>query len=95
MAKKIFKYKLETTGIQQIEMPHGAEILCIKTQNDEPYMWALVSPNAPTEKRSFEIFGTGHNVPENATRTYIGTYQLKNGQLVFHCFELIKLEYIK
>jgi len=41
--------------------------------------------------RAFEIFGTGHNVPENGNRKYIGTYQLMGGGLVFHCFELLGL----
>ena len=88
MAKKIFKYKLETKDIQRIEMPQGAEILCIKTQNETPCIWALVDANATVNKRTFEIFGTGNNVPKNANRSYVGTYQLNNGQLVFHCFEL-------
>ena len=88
MAKKIYKYQLDTTDIQRIEMQQGAEILCIQTQNEIPCIWALVEPNATVTKRTFEIFSTGHNVPENANRSYIGTYQLNNGQLVFHCFEL-------
>jgi len=74
MAKKIFKYQLETTDIQRIEMPQGAEILCIQTQNEKPCIWALVQPLSTVTKRTFEIFGTGHNVPENANRTYVGTY---------------------
>lgn len=91
MSKKIFKYQLETTDVQQVEMPQGAEILCIQTQNETPCIWALVEPNATVTKRAFEIFGTGHNVPENGNRKYIGTYQLMGGGLVFHCFELLGL----
>ena len=91
MSKKIFKYQLETTDVQQIEMQQGAEILCIQTQNETPCIWALVEPNATVVKRAFEIFGTGHNIPENANRKYVGTYQLENGQLTFHCFELLEL----
>lgn len=87
MSKKIFKYQLETKDIQQVEMPQGAEILCIQTQNETPCIWALVEPNATVTKRAFEIFGTGHNVHENANRKYIGTYQLQGGKFVFHCFE--------
>lgn len=87
MAKKIFKYQLETTDIQQVEMPEGAIILCIQTQNEEPCIWALVTPENDKVKRTFEIFGTGFNVSENESRCYVGTYQLDNGALVFHCFE--------
>ena len=91
MSKKIFKYKLRTIDVQQLEMPHGAEILCIQTQNEIPCIWALVEPNTTLTKRAFEIFGTGSSVPQNATRKYIGTYQLSNGGLVYHCFEVLGL----
>lgn len=53
MSKKIFKYQLETTDIQQVEMQQGAEILCIQTQNETPCIWALVEPNATVTKRAF------------------------------------------
>lgn len=92
MSKKIFKYQLETKDIQEIEMPKYAEILCIQTQNETPCIWALVEPNAPKTKRVFEIFGTGYIVPDKRNRKYIGTYQLLDGNLVFHCFELLSLE---
>jgi len=91
MSKSIWKFPLETTDIQQIEMPVDAEILTVQTQNGKPNIWALVSTDAPKRKVSFEIFGTGHPVPENANRRYVGTYQLSGGALVFHCFELLGL----
>lgn len=91
MSKSIWKFPLETTDIQQIEMPADAEILTIQTQAGQPCIWALVSPDAPKRKVAFEIFGTGHPVPENGRRKYVGTYQLSGGALVFHCFELLGL----
>lgn len=91
MSKSIWKFPLETTDIQQIEMPVDAEILTIQTQAGQPCIWALVSPDAPKRKVAFEIFGTGHPVPENGRRKYVGTYQLRGGSLVFHCFELLGL----
>jgi hypothetical protein len=91
MSKTIWKFQLETTDIQQIEMPADAEILTIQTQDDKPCIWALVSADAPIRKVAFEIFGTGHPVPKNGKRKYIGTYQLSGGALVFHCFELFGL----
>lgn len=91
MSKSIWKFPLEITDVQQIEMPADAEILTIQTQDGQPCIWALVSLNAPKKKVAFEIFGTGHPVPENAKRRYVGTYQLSGGALVFHCFELLGL----
>lgn len=87
MSKSIWKFQLHTTGVQTVEMPEDAEILCIQTQNEEPCIWALVQPQNPRVKRSFAIFGTGHPIP-TATGRYIGTYQLRAGSFVFHCFEL-------
>lgn len=89
MTKKIFKYPLETTGVQTIDMPEGAEILTVQTQREVPCLWTLIDPNAPPLKRTIEIFGTGHEVTDGSRR-YIGTYQLYNGKLVFHCFELLE-----
>lgn len=91
MSKSIWKFQLETTDIQIIEMPADVEILTIQIQNGVPCIWALVSPDAPKRKVAFEIYGTGNPVPENAKRKYIGTYQLEKGALVFHCFEVLGL----
>lgn len=90
MSKAIWKFPLKTDDVQQIEMPEGAQILCVQMQGGNPCIWAMVDPEAEKTKRTFEIFGPGHPVPE-ATRMYIGTYQLYNGSLVFHLFQLLSL----
>lgn len=90
MAKKIFKYQLETTDFQQIQIPEGGEILCLQTQYNRPCIWVLVDPDSPTKQRTFEIFGTGHSLPEHVNRKYVGSYQVFDS-LVFHCFELLNL----
>lgn len=89
MKKSIWKFGLETTDNQEIEMPIGAEILTVQTQHEQPCLWALVHPSAEKEIRHFEVFGTGHEVsyPTGTDRKYIGTYQLHGGSLVFHVFE--------
>lgn len=89
MSKKIYKYKLSTTSIQQIEIPRNGEVLCVQVQNQSPCIWVLVDPNEPIEKRTFELFGTGHVIDESKERKYIGTYQFMYGEIVFHCFELL------
>jgi hypothetical protein len=47
---RIYKYQLETTGVQEIEMPQGAIILSLQTQNEVPCIWALVNPNTTVTK---------------------------------------------
>jgi hypothetical protein len=50
-------------------------------------MWALVNPEASKEKRRFELYGTGHDVPESDGLIHVGTFQMQDGALVFHLFE--------
>jgi hypothetical protein len=71
-----------------VDMPKDAQILAIQAQNDEPQMWALVDPQAEMCKRTFNVYGTGTNVPDNPG-VYRGTFQLSGGALVFHVFETI------
>ena len=87
--KTIWKYPLKVTDGQNISFPKGAEFLDIQVQNGEVYLWALVDPEADTETRFIEIFGTGHPVVYDmgVSREYISTFQMKGGQLVFHAFE--------
>ena len=89
MIKTIWKFELETKDNILVQIPKGAKILTVETQHEQPCMWALVDPNKETETRHFEIFGTGHpiNYGMGVDRSYIGTYQLDNGGLVFHVFE--------
>ena len=93
MRETILKYKLNASAIQQIEMPQGAKILCIQVQNGVPCIWALVDTGSFLTKRTFEIFGTGQAIPDDVIkRNYIGTFQLDNGDLVFHCFEIDSID---
>lgn len=92
MTKKIFKYKLDRDlAIQTIELPFDAKILTIQTQDESPCIWAEVYEKNSLQERTFEIFGTGHDIDYDmgVDRKYIGTYQLNGGALVFHAFERI------
>lgn len=88
MSKVIYKYQLETTGIQRIYMPFNAEILTTQVQNGILCIWALVNPETiHTECRTIEIHGTGNPMVSDVKRKYIGTYQTLNGAFVGHVFE--------
>lgn len=89
MKKTIWKFPLESMGIEGIPMPIGAEILTIQTQSGKPCMWALVDPDAKVEPRYLEVFGTGHPIHYDMgiDRKFIGTYQIMEGTLIFHVFE--------
>lgn len=90
----IYKYRLAVTDTQTISMPAGAKLLTVQVQSgnsaqgDHPYLWALVETVAPLEDRTFITVGTGHPVSDDSLN-YLGTYQLHDGRLVFHVFELV------
>lgn len=78
-------------GPQAIAMPFGAEILDVQAQGPQgqPTVWALVNPAKPKRLRSFQVFGTGHPIDEEAQRLrYVGTTQMLDGTLVWHIFEV-------
>lgn len=92
MNTTIYKYPLAIEDEQQIEMPQGAKVLCVQMQNGTPYLWAEVNPEAPMTKNTFYVRGTGHQLGKVATAsigcTYIGTFQMAGGSLVFHVYRL-------
>ena len=84
---KVFKYSFDVADRVVLDMPYGAEVLCVQTQDNRPNIWAKVSPNLVKEKRVFRIFGTGHPISDDAKLTYVGTFQLVGGTFVGHLFE--------
>lgn len=84
---KIFKYKLEITDHQTIEMPFNASILTVQMQNGSPRLWAIVDETSTSwQKYYFRTYGTGHDLDDDyETQDYIGTYQVQG--LVFHVFK--------
>jgi hypothetical protein len=82
--RTIWKWTLTTECT--LDMPQGAKILTVQEQHGEPQLWALVDSNAPQERRTFRVYGTGHCCATDPG-DYIGTFQLHGGGLVFHVFE--------
>ncbi|MCP5006558.1 MAG: hypothetical protein GY941_21850 [Planctomycetes bacterium] len=83
MSMQVWKYKIEP--LSTLEMPIGAKILCVDCQRGTPTMWVLVDTDAMKVNRKFHTYGTGEAIDANST--YIGTFQMDNGFLVFHVFE--------
>lgn len=88
--KTIWKYQLEITDQATLLMPQGAQILCVQVQRNEVCLWALVEPDNNNEPRDIRIYGTGHPVEDAQQLTYVGTFQLHDGALVFHVFEEVQ-----
>lgn len=84
--RKIFKYELEITDIQEVYIPSDHKILSVNFQSGRLCLWALVDPSSFPFSVTVEIFGTGHPVPDpiGFDREYIGT--ALNSRLVWHVF---------
>lgn len=83
---KIFKYPL-TLPNNIIRMPLNAHVLCVQMQRGYPTLWATVDPDNGTHERTFNFFGTGHELPDDIYKhVYIDTVQFEDGT-VWHCFE--------
>lgn len=86
----IFKYPVPIEDHFTLELPKDAKILTVQTQRSAPHLWAMVDSETEKEVRYFRLSGTGHPMGEDYLRiiNYIGTFQIENGVLVFHLFEI-------
>jgi hypothetical protein len=84
--RQVWKFPLRATwrDIADVEMPKGAQVVHFAAE-PVPTLWATVDPEQPAETRSFQVFGTGHDLPHGAR--HVGTYF--SGPLVWHVFELV------
>lgn len=84
----VWKFSLEVTDEQHIEIPNGAEILTVQTngKDGQPYLYAKVDTERTLERKKIITRGTGHKL-SILTGKYIGTYQYNEGLFVFHVFE--------
>lgn len=93
MSKTIWKYEIPFEDNFTVKMPMDSQILSAQIQETSGLLciWALVQPENRTEKRTFELIGTGHPIPSDdlAKRNYIATCQCNRGELVVHVFERI------
>lgn len=89
MSSVIWKWSLLVTDQQPLLIPKGAQFLSVQKQGREINLWALCDPAAQTEERFIGIYGTGNPIPYDPG-TFLGTFQLAGGDLVFHVFVLEK-----
>ena len=83
----IWKFELELTGMQELTMPEGAQLLSVANQNGNVYLWAMVDPKKEKRRRYIEIVGTGNqmSVDMGIERKFIGTAVVD--PFVGHVFE--------
>jgi hypothetical protein len=86
VARAIWKYQIEVTDRQSVEMPSGAMPLFVGVQGGDVCLWAEVDPEVGKQPRTILVFGTGHPMPDDPG-SYIGTFMLHGGALVFHVYD--------
>lgn len=84
--KTIYKYSLELTDAQIVNLPEDAEVLSVREQNHVLCLWALVDTKAKSVPTKIRIFGTGHPFDLDEYKcVFIDTVLASNG-LVWHVF---------
>lgn len=83
--KTIYKYTLEITDAQCLQLPAGFKVLKIEAVDDKPRMWCLVDPHAVLVDRKIMTYGTGREMPDRPGK-YLGSYLVLRGRGVFHVF---------
>lgn len=87
---KIWKHALSlNSDIEEVLMPAGAEILCVREQGKNVCVWFRCDPSRARVVRRFQIVGTGHPAPGPEGK-HLGTAMLASGDLVVHVFEIVQ-----
>ena len=82
--KTVWKSVLEIKDVQSLDIPHGAEFLSAQIQQGNLCVWYRCDPAETKVKRYFSIVGTGNDCPPDWE--YISTFQIFQGDLIFHVF---------
>ncbi len=92
--KTIWKFPLSLDRKQVLKIPSRGKILRLATQGGIPHIWVFIDSDIEEEERTFITLGTGHQVysPEAERLQYIGTWEMHQGALIWHVFELLPSE---
>lgn len=87
----IWKYTLEITDRQTIELPAARYFLHAGQQGEGPYgdlcLWFMIDPDAKKVTKTILIYGTGHPLRDEDEISYLASVVMGSGQLVWHVFE--------
>jgi hypothetical protein len=85
--RTIYKYPVQIEDEQTIEIPLLSKVLTVQIQHGKPYIWVAVDTDSKVVPFKFKLYGTGHPITNDSNySTYIGTFQLCSGDLVFHLY---------
>ena len=97
MPFKIFKFEIPIMKeIITIDLPQGAKILKVDTQNNIPVFWASFNVEdddtfLTMDTRYFKVCVTGEFISEmkDYQYEYLGTVQLNRGSFIGHFYEIL------
>lgn len=71
--KAIYKYRIPFQEVAKVTLPEGSTIIRIEGLDGAIWCWAIVDTNNPLEERTFHLFKTGGEMPDNIHEaTYLG-----------------------
>jgi len=91
--KQVWKYIIESGDFKSqltYDIPIGGKIIYVDEQFGNICIWVEVDITKETEKRSFVVYGTGHNIKVCNNKKHVGSVKLNKGALIFHVYERIK-----
>jgi hypothetical protein len=90
----IWKFPLQPASCQIVEIPLPAKILSVQEQRGAFCLWAEVDPDSEKVEVEIGIIATGQELPSpegSSFLRHINTFQLQDGALVFHAYEVARL----
>lgn len=84
----IWKYQLERTDEQTINVPEGAVPLKVSDNMGWPTLWCQVDTDNAIQTARIFIYGTGHPIQGISDLLYLGTTMDSQMPLISHIFTL-------
>ena len=85
----VYKYELDWSEHQRIEVPRYSKVLNVKEQKDKAVIYVLCN-ESETLKSTLEVLvvPTGYVIPQTGliSYTYLDTVNIQDGNLMFHIF---------
>ena len=73
----IYKYELDVTQSQKLELPSNCNILDLQVQNGVPCLWVQLNDACETKVFDIQMYGTGWQLEESIhSYDYLGTVQI-------------------
>lgn len=85
--KVVYKYPLDPGETTTLTLPKWAKVVDVAMQGSSITLWVQHQQpfeGQPTETRVFQVFGTGHQIPDFAG--HVGT--VHDGPFVWHVYQV-------